>query len=133
VITLFLVDRFAHLNGRYGTKTGDEVLLLVAHHLGEQLETGSLFRWSGPAFAAITETRSALHEVEQQMARIASKRFEKTIEEDRRMVLLPISCSSIVQKVSDADSVEGIIAILDDFVAAKVGDNTPWPPFRASD
>ena len=121
-VTLFLVDHFAHLNGRYGTETGNDVLLRVAEYLGKQLEAGSLFRWSGPAFAAVVDGAHALHEVEQQMHRIGSRRFEKTIEEDRRTVLLPITCSCMVQRVSDGDSLEEVVAVLDDFVAAKAGD-----------
>jgi GGDEF domain-containing protein len=120
-VTLFVVDRFAHINGRFESKTGDEVLLLVAHYLSEQLETGSLFRWSGPALASITAADQSLYEIEQQMTRIVSKRFEKTIESDRRMVLLPITCSCMVQKVSDLDSPEDVAETLDDFVATKAG------------
>ncbi len=121
VVTLFLVDRFAQIDGRFESKAADEVLLLVAQHLGEQLENHSLFRWSRPAFAAITAVEPSLPAIEQQMARIASKRFEKTIEEDRRLVLLPITCSFLVQKVSDGDSLENVAEILDDFVATKTG------------
>ena len=80
LLTLFLVDRLAHINGRFGTKAGDDILLMVAQHLGEQLETSSLFRWSGPAFVAVTEAAQSLHAVEQEVTRVASQRFEKTIE-----------------------------------------------------
>jgi hypothetical protein len=34
------------------------------------------------------------------------------------MVLFPVACSFMVQKVSDADLVENIAAMLDDFVAS---------------
>jgi GGDEF domain-containing protein len=121
VVTLFLIDRFAQLHGRFGSKLSDEMLLMVAQHLGEQLGTGSLFKWSRSAFAAITEVDRPLQAIEQQMTRVASKRFEKTIEEDRRMVLIPVTFSCMVQKVSDADSLADIAATLDDFVAAKAG------------
>ena len=119
VVTLFVVDRFTHLSGRFGDKVGDEILLLVAQHLGDQLETTPLFKWSGAAFAAIMEAQNPLHEIERQMRRAASKRLEKTIEEDHRMVLLPLTCSFVVQKVSDADSLESIVENLDDFAVTK--------------
>jgi GGDEF domain-containing protein len=125
VVTLFLVERFAQINRRYGSQAGDDVLLMVAQHLGKQLETSSLFKWSGPAFAAVTESEQPLPAIEYEMTRIASKRFEKTIEEDRRTVLLPFTCSSLVQKVSDADSLVGVAEIFDDFVATRAGERTP--------
>jgi GGDEF domain-containing protein len=118
-VTLFLVHRFAHMRSRFGDQVCDEVLMLVAQHLGEQLETGSLFRWSGPSFVVITEAERSLHDIEQRMAAIASKRFDKTIEKDRGTVLLPITCSSVVQRISDDDSLHLVTETLDDFVAAK--------------
>jgi GGDEF domain-containing protein len=118
IVTLFLVDRFAQVSGRFGGEAADEVLLMVARHLGEQVGAGSLFKWSGPAFAAILESEEPLHAIEQRMGRVASKRFEKTLEINRRMVLFPVACSFMVQKVSDADLVENIAAMLDDFVAS---------------
>jgi GGDEF domain-containing protein len=121
VVTLFLIDRFAQLHGRFGSQTSDEMRLMVAQHLGEQLGTGALFKWSRSAFAAITEVDRPLQAIEQQMTRVAAKRFEKTIEEDRRMVLILVTCSCMVQKVSDADSLVDIAETLDDFVAAKGG------------
>jgi len=47
--------------------------------------------------------------------------LEKTIEKEGRFVLLPVTCSLIVRKVSDADSLESVVEHLDDFVAAHSG------------
>ena len=119
IVTLFVVDRLALISGRFGHKICDEVLLLVKEHLAGQLEAASLFKWSGPAFAVITEANQPLQVIEQHMMGIASKRFQKTMEKDRRITLLPVTCSLLVRKVSDVDSLDEIAETLDDFVATK--------------
>jgi GGDEF domain-containing protein len=124
VVALFLVDTFGRVSGRFGSETGDEVLLLVAQHVEEQLATRSLFRWSGPAVVAILETEPSFDAVEQQMKQIASKRFEKTIDNDGRLVLLPITCSVMVEKVSAGDSPDDVTRNLDRFVSTHAGEET---------
>jgi GGDEF domain-containing protein len=121
-VTLFLVDRLAHFNGRFGRKTGDEVLLQVAQHIGQRLETASLFRWSGPAFAAVMDIRTTFTEVERQMKRIASLRLEKTIATDGRFVLFPVTCSYLLQKVLAGDSADVVARNLDRFVCTHIGE-----------
>ena len=118
-VTLFVIDRFAFIDGRFGSGVCGEMLLLLKEYLGEQLKSGSLFKWSAPAFAVIDEACQPQVVTESQMMRIASKRFEKTIQEDRRTALFPITCSCMVRKVSDIDSLEHIAEILDDFVVTK--------------
>ena len=121
-VSLFLLDGLMQVKGRFGSGTADEMLLAVSQHVEERLDTGSLFRWSGPAIAAITEIPPPFHEIERKMQQIGAMHLEKTIERDGRFVLLPITCSLIVQKVSDADSLEHVIEHLDDFVATHAGD-----------
>ncbi len=122
VVAVFLVDGLVQVKSRFGGETGDEILVAVAQYLEERLETGSLFRWSAPAVAAILEIETSFHAIERQMNQIASLRLEKTIEKDGRFVLLPVTCSVLVQKVSDADSLDDVVANLDDFVASHAGD-----------
>ncbi len=118
-VALFAVDGLTQIAARYGPDTGDEVLSQVTQYLEQKLGCGSLFRWSGPAMAAVIEFQSPLAEIEQRMHQIAALRLEKTIETDGRFILIPITCSVIVQKVSDADSLDAVAANLDDFVAAR--------------
>jgi GGDEF domain-containing protein len=125
VVTLYLVDRLVQVNGRFGRKIGDEVLLLVAQHVGQRLGTGSLFRWSGPALAAIQELSPSFNAVERQAKQIASTRLEKTIEADGRFTLLPVTCSFMLQKVTAGDSLETVTRNLDKFVATHAGENDP--------
>src|ERR1035438_8742310 len=116
VVTLFQIDRLAHINGRFGRKTGDEILLEVAQYVGKELNTGSLFRWTGPALVAILEIQPSLNAVQRQLKRIASMRIEKSIETDGRSVLLPITCSFLQQEVSARGSVETVAHNMDKFV-----------------
>lgn len=117
-VSVFLVDGLMQVKGRFGNETADEMLREVAQYVEQRLEAGSLFKWSGPAVAAIMEIPPSFQEIERQMRQIAALRLEKTIEKDGHLVLLPITCSHIVQKVSDADSLDRVVENLDDFVAA---------------
>ena len=68
-IAIFLVNRIVSLNARFGRKVGDEILVLVAAHLGRKLPfTSAPFRWSG------------LLGAELQVKKIAFAKLEKTFE-----------------------------------------------------
>jgi GGDEF domain-containing protein len=121
VVAIFAIDGLSQIASRYGPEIADDIQLAVVAHLKQALDPGTVHRWSGPALAAILELRTTFQAMERQMHELAAVRLEKTIEKDERFVLLPITCSLIVQKVSDADAVEDVIANLDDFVAAHAG------------
>lgn len=118
-VAVFVINRFGNIKGRFGSTTGDHVLLAVAQHLRERLATHALFQWSGPAFAAIVESDDAFHVIERKMANIASVRLENALENQGRGTVIAVTCSVIVQKISDADSLADIVAHLDDFVATR--------------
>lgn len=120
-VALFLVDGLAQVTGRFGRETSDEIMRAVARHVEERLNGGSLFRWSGPAVTAILEMETSFHAIEREMQQIAAMRLEKTIEKNGHFILLPITCSLMLQKVSDADTLDAVVANLDDFVAAHSG------------
>jgi GGDEF domain-containing protein len=122
VIALFLVDRLSHVNARLGRKVGDEILLEVAQHIGQQPVAGSLFRWSGPAFILISDIHPSLSAVQRQMKRIASMRIEKTVETEGRSILLLVTCSFMIQEISARDSLEALGRNFDRFVAAQTGE-----------
>ncbi len=125
IVTLFLVDGLMQVRNRFGDSTGDEMLLAVVEYLKERLDDDSLFRWSGPAIAVIEEVETTFRALEQRMNQIAPMRLEKTIDKDGRFVLLPVTCSLLVQKVSDADTTDAVVATLDDFVATQAGTCRP--------
>ena len=119
VVAVFVVDRLRHINGRFGSDTGDEVLLNMAQHLGERLESGTLFRWSGSAFAVVLDSAQPFSTIEQQMKNLASLRLEKTVEKEGRVVIVAVTCSVMVQKVSEGDSRNAVFETLDDFVSTR--------------
>ena len=120
-VAIFAIDGLTQIASRYGPEVADDVHLAVAGHLKQTLDPATIHRWSGPALAAIVDIQTTFQAVEKRMNQIAALRLERTIEQDGRLALLPITCSLIVQKVTDADSVEDVIANLDDFVAAHAG------------
>jgi GGDEF domain-containing protein len=121
-IALFVVDRIASINARFGRVIGDQILLSVAQYLGQELaNSSSLLRWSGPAFVVILPIEFNFPVVEQFIKRLGSARFQKDIETDGGSVMLAITCSWVLQPVTPRDSVEMICRTLDGVVAARAG------------
>jgi diguanylate cyclase (GGDEF)-like protein len=120
VVALFIVERLAYINKRFGRATGEEILLYVAQYLAEELPDSSMLaRWSGPAFAAILDSTSAAKRTEMQIRAIASKRLSKTIDSGgRTAVMIPISCSCTVESLTAESSSEAIFSRMDDFLSA---------------
>jgi GGDEF domain-containing protein len=120
VVALFIVERLAYINKRFGRVAGEEILLHVAQYLAQELpDSSTLARWSGPAFAAILDSTSAAKRTEMQIRAIASKRLSKTIDSGgRRAVMIPISCSCTVESLNAENSPEAIFTRMDDFLAA---------------
>jgi GGDEF domain-containing protein len=119
-IALFLVDRLVAINGRYGRPIGDQILLTVAQHLGqEHAQSSSLFRWSGPAFIQVFPIDANVSSVERLVKKLGSVRLQKDIDTGGGSVMLAITCSWILEIVTPLDSVEMFCRKLDDFVAAR--------------
>jgi GGDEF domain-containing protein len=123
VIALFVINRLATINRRFGRKVGDEVLVQVAQHLGQLLPGNSvLFRWSGPALAALVEIQPNFDDVNRKLLRIASGQLEKNIEDGERSVFVPIMTLLHVQKVTIVTVAKEVIRQMDHFVAENSGD-----------
>jgi GGDEF domain-containing protein len=123
-VTLFIVDRLRILNGRFGRAISDQVLMLVAQHLGQTLPgDSSLFRWSGSAFLAILPAGVTGNAAKKQMQHVVATRLEKSIETGGRSLLLPIALSFMLQQISPSDSAENVFRGLDKMVAASAGDD----------
>lgn len=117
-IALFLVDRLAAINLRFGRKAGDEVLRMAAQHLKKSLpQECAPFRWSGPSFLVLIGSAQAAKVTERDIRKIAATRLEKNIESANRSVLLPVSCSVIMEKIEPGDAHEEVCSTLDDFAA----------------
>ena len=52
-VPLLMLDRMASINGRFGRLVGDDILVNGAQMLAQKLSGTTLYRWSGPAFAAV--------------------------------------------------------------------------------
>ena len=120
-IAVFVIDGLSQIASRYGPGIADDVYRTVTDHIKTQLNPTALHGWSGPAIAAFLESHPNLQALEARIPKIAATRLEKTIENDGRTVLLPITRSAILQKVTDADTLENVVANLDDFTAAHAG------------
>jgi PleD family two-component response regulator len=121
-IAVFVVDRLGLINGRFGRAIGDQILLSVAQHLGQEA-TGEclLLRWSGPAFVLVSPIGPNFSAVERLVKKLGSMRLQKDIETEDGSVMLSITCSWTLEKVTPKESAELICRKLDGFVAARSG------------
>lgn len=123
MVALFVVERLAYINKRFGRITGDEILLYVAQYLAQELsDSSSLCRWSGPAFGVVLNSYNAARKTEMQIRAISRKQLSKTIDSGGRSVMLPISCSCMVETLSPDSSPELIFTKMDDFISSHVND-----------
>jgi GGDEF domain-containing protein len=118
VAALFVIDRLASINGRFGRAAGDDVLLLVAQQLAKRLSGATLFRWSGPALVAILEVATGAAAAESQAKAAASMRLEKSIEANGRSIFLLITLLGQVKSVSANDSADVVCGDFDHFMSA---------------
>jgi GGDEF domain-containing protein len=118
LVALFVIDRLASINGKFGRTVGDDVLLLVAQQLAKRLSGATLFRWSGPALAALLEVVTDETTAESQAKAAASMRLEKSIETNGRLVFLLITLFGQVRRISSNDSLEAVCGEFDQFISA---------------
>lgn len=117
VAALFVVDRLASINDRFGRSTGDDILLLVAQQLAKRLSGSTLFRWSGPAILAVLEIVTTAEAAENQAKLAATMSVEKSVEAGERAVLLPIRCLCQVQKISASALADEVYRGFDRFIS----------------
>ncbi|MBQ0719479.1 MAG: GGDEF domain-containing protein [Gammaproteobacteria bacterium] len=73
-VILLDIDRFKRINDRYGHTQGDEILVLIANALGEEIRTGDcLARWGGEEFIIF------LPETPGETARIIAERLREKV------------------------------------------------------
>jgi GGDEF domain-containing protein len=123
VCGVFLVNRLASINARFGRGVGEEVMLLVTERLTQHLPAGAaLFRWSESALVAVADVRGDIAEVTRKFARAASMNLEKNIETEHRFVMVPITLSFTLKRLSESSSPADIFMELDRFVSINTGD-----------
>jgi GGDEF domain-containing protein len=123
VCGVFIVNRLASINARFGRGVGDEVMLLAAERMARQLPAGAVvFRWSESALVALVEVAGNISEVTRRYARAASMSLEKNIETEHRFVMVPITLSFTLKRLSGTCSPSDIIIELDRFVSVNTGE-----------
>jgi len=121
VAALFVLDRMASINGRFGRAVGDEILVTGAHALAQKLTGTTLYRWSGPAFAAVFDPAVNGAQAELRAKQAAATRVEKNIDVEDRSILIVITYSCHVQKVTSKTAPDTVIKNMDTFMAANGG------------
>jgi GGDEF domain-containing protein len=123
---LFVVGKLVMVNRRFGRTVGDEVMFMVAQHIGKSLPPNSvLFRWRGPALVAVVDVQPNFEEVSRRLARIASTQLEKSIDADGRSALVPISILLSTQKTGAASVPLEVFKAMDQFVIAHTTEEQP--------
>lgn len=126
VAALFVVSKLAMVNRRFGRAVGDEVLLMVAHHIGQSLPANSvLFRWSGPALAAVIDIQSNSEDLHRKLTRIASTPLEKNIEAGERQTFVPVTVLLFTQRTGAASVPKGVFKAMDQFVSSNAMEEQP--------
>ncbi len=116
---LLCVDRIEIINSRFGSASGDRVLISLGERLAQRFSGADLlFRWRGPGFLAIIERTESEMAVRDEVARAVSARLEQEIELGGRSVLLPISSSWVLVPLKNS-SAETVLKKLDVFSHAQ--------------
>jgi GGDEF domain-containing protein len=123
---LLCVDRIEIINSRFGSTSGDRVLISLGERLVQRFTgTDLLFRWRGPGFLAIIERTESEMAVRDEIARAVSARLEQEIELGGRSVLLPISSSWVLVPLKNSNA-EAVLKKLEVFSIAQA--RAPVPP-----
>ena len=123
---LYTLDRMASINGRFGRLVGDEILVTGARALAQKLSGTTLYRWSGPAFVAVFDPSVNLKQAETRATQAGAMRLEKNIEAEDRSVLIVVTASCHLQRLSGNSAPEAVFRSMDTFMAAH------GPPVPAS-
>jgi GGDEF domain-containing protein len=125
VIALFTLDRIISINGRFGRQVGDEIMVNGAQMLAQKLTGTKLYRWSGPAFAAVFDPSVSVTAAESRAQQAASQRLEKNIETDDRTVLIVVTCSCHLQRISGTMLPDSVFKRMDTFIATRSSSAAP--------
>jgi GGDEF domain-containing protein len=118
-VALFALDRMVSINGRFGRQLGDEILLSGAKLLAQRLTGTTLYRWSGPAFAAVFDPSVGLSVAENRAQDAAALRVEKNIDTNDRTVLIVVTASCHIQRITGKTLPDSVFKSMDLFVAAR--------------
>jgi polar amino acid transport system substrate-binding protein len=108
-IVFFDIDNFKRVNDTYGHFTGDEVLILFAKVISDNIREEDIFsRWGGEEFIAIFDNcngENAIHHAEKLRKIISETSFPKVQE--------PITCSIGVTEINETDDCDTVLLRVD--------------------
>lgn len=114
---LFVVHRVQLVNTKYGYAVGDNIIRSFLRHLMQEFcAVDDLFRWSGPAFLAVTHRLDGLQALRSEVARITSHRMEENIAVGSRNALLGVTASALTVQLIQEKDTAGLTRKLDEFV-----------------
>lgn len=126
---VFVLERLALVNKRFGYAAGDQLLRALAARLRSFVRPGeAIFRWSGPAFVALLEREASEAVLEREVRHFASQRQEEFIEAQGRDGLLPLAASWAVVPIFRCATGELVASKIDRFVASE--SEVSAPPAR---
>ena len=115
---LFVLDRVALINSRFGYKIGDQVLKAYLEELQRHLApVDRVFRWSGPAFLVVLMRPERIEKVREQLRYTLPGRLERNFELPNRSAMLSITATWTVLPMNVP--VEELVQQLDSFVATQ--------------
>jgi len=121
-VAVFVVDRLALVNARFGYAIGDKLLNAFLAQLRKHLSAADpVFRWSGPSFVALLERAAPAPVIEREIRRFASERHEEYIQAGGRSIILSVACSWTLLAAFDYLSAEPLIGKIDQFIASQSG------------
>jgi len=119
---VFVLERFALINARYGYAIGDELLAYLAEEMAHVFSRAEgMFRWCGPAVVGVMERKEPAADVRNEISRIiTSRKLSKTAQSHGRTVLLPVALSWGFFPVLEEQSTRRLIARIDAVVSKAV-------------
>jgi GGDEF domain-containing protein len=88
---IFMLQRLAAINARFGDSVGDSMLLVEGQFLAKQFPNDRLFRWIGPSLLVVLERPVSGEAVRLEVARTGAGSFQVNVDLHSRSVLIPVS------------------------------------------
>jgi GGDEF domain-containing protein len=118
LIGLFVVNRLAGIEGKYGRRASEDVVRVVARHLAQKLPVSStLCVWSANSFVTITDAGSGQADAAYQLRRLGGMQLEKSIEGQARSAFLLLTTSFLSLELGPQASKRGLTQEMDAFAA----------------
>jgi GGDEF domain-containing protein len=118
-VVVIVLDNLSAINLRYGRGVGDEVLQVFGDYLAQLLPPADeLFRWHGPALAALARGPEKAERVREQFVKILEKKFEHSIQTSSRNIILSVTHRWAVLPL--APTAEAVFQKIDLFISPAI-------------